>query len=80
VIDAAKALEVPISPFHFGSGYTSIGGKRYVFAWNREKFPEPKALMRAFADAGMKVVANVKRVCLTTIPAMERSPRPAASW
>ncbi len=60
VIDAAKAHDVPISAFHFGSGYTSIGKKRYVFTWNREKFPEPKALTRAFADAGMKVVANVK--------------------
>ncbi len=51
VIDAAKALDLPISSFHFGSGYTSIGRKRYVFTWNRAKFPEPKALTRAFADA-----------------------------
>ena len=28
VIDAAKAFDVPISSFHFGSGYTSIGKKR----------------------------------------------------
>ena len=60
VIDAAKAHDVPISAFHFGSGYTSIGKKRYVFTWNRAKFPDPQALMRAFADAGIKVVANVK--------------------
>jgi alpha-glucosidase len=26
---------VPCSAFHFGSGYTSIAGKRYVFHWNR---------------------------------------------
>ena len=68
VIDAAKALDVPISSFHFGSGYTSIGGKRYVFTWNRAKFPEPKALTRAFADAGMKVVANVKPCLLDDHP------------
>ena len=68
VIDAAKALDVPISSFHFGSGYTSIGTKRYVFTWNREKFPEPKALTRAFADARMKVVANVKPCLLDDHP------------
>jgi alpha-glucosidase len=68
VIDAAKALDVPISSFHFGSGYTSIGGRRYVFTWNREKFPEPTALMRAFTEAGMKVVANVKPCLLYDHP------------
>src|SRR5260370_24648586 len=68
VIDAAKALDVPISSFHFGSGYTSIGKKRYVFTWNRAKFPEPKALTRAFADAHMKVVANVKPCLLDDHP------------
>ena len=68
MIDAAKALDVPISSFHFGSGYTSIGRKRYVFTWNRAKFPEPKALTRAFADAGMKVVANVKPCLLDDHP------------
>lgn len=30
-----KAWAVPCSAFHFGSGYTSIAGKRYVFHWNR---------------------------------------------
>ena len=68
VIAAAKAHDVPISAFHFGSGYTSIGKKRYVFAWNRQKFPDPKALTRAFADAGMKVVANLKPCLLDDHP------------
>ena len=68
VIDTAKGLDVPISSFHFGSGYTSIGKKRYVFTWNRAKFPEPQALTSAFADAGMKVVANVKPCLLDDHP------------
>ena len=68
VIDAAKTHDVPISAFHFGSGNTSIGKKRYVFTWNRAKFPEPKALTRAFAEAGMKVVANVKPCLLDDHP------------
>jgi alpha-glucosidase len=68
VIEAAKAHDVPISSFHFGSGYTSLGKKRYVFTWNRAKFPEPRALMRAFADARMKVVANLKPCLLDDHP------------
>jgi len=68
VIEAAKAHEVPISAFHLGSGYTSIGSKRYVFTWNRAKFPDPKALMRAFHEAGMKTVANVKPCLLDDHP------------
>jgi hypothetical protein len=34
--------DVPLSAFHYGSGYTSIGKRRYVFTWNRDKFPEPE--------------------------------------
>ena len=36
----------PLSSFHFGSGYTSRGKQRYVFTWNHDKFPEPRALDR----------------------------------
>lgn len=68
VIEAAKAHDIPLSSFHFGSGYTSRGQKRYVFTWNREKFPDPKAVMRAFADAGIKVVANLKPCLLDDHP------------
>ena len=68
VIEQAKEHDVPLSAFHFGSGYTSIGPKRYVFNWNFSKFPEPKALMRDFAEAGIKVVANVKPCLLDDHP------------
>jgi alpha-glucosidase len=68
VIEKAKEHEIPLSAFHFGSGYTSIGPKRYVFTWNFNKFPEPKALMRDFAEAGVKVVANVKPCLLDDHP------------
>ena len=78
--DGARQFETPISAFHFGSGYTSIGKKRYVFNWNRSKFPEPKALMRRFAEAG-----DAGRRQPETLPARRssaattRSPRPAPS-
>src|SRR5271168_2572583 len=68
VIEKAKEHEIPLSAFHFGSGYTSIGPKRYVFTWNFSKFPEPKALMRDFAEAAAKVVASVKPCLLDDHP------------
>jgi alpha-glucosidase len=68
VIDKAAAYDIPLSAFHFGSGYTSIGAKRYVFNWNFAKFPDPKALMRDFAEAGVRVVANLKPCLLDDHP------------
>jgi alpha-glucosidase len=64
----AAAERIPISAFHFGSGYTSIGPKRYVFNWNRQKFPDPVGLIRRFHAAGIKVVANLKPCLLDDHP------------
>ena len=60
--------QIPVSAFHFGSGYTSIGPRRYVFNWNYSKFPDPGGLMQRFHDAGMRVVANVKPCLLDDHP------------
>jgi alpha-glucosidase len=59
----------PLSSFHFGSGYTSRGKQRYVFTWNRDKFPEPQRLIEAFAAAGVRTVANLKPCLLDDHPA-----------
>ena len=67
-IGRCAAERVPVSAFHFGSGYTSIGSKRYVFNWNRRKFPDPEGLMRRFHAAGMRVVANLKPCLLDDHP------------
>ncbi len=67
-IGRCAAEDVPISAFHFGSGYTSIGRKRYIFHWNRAKFPEPEALVQRFHDAGIRVVANLKPCLLDDHP------------
>ncbi len=61
----------PLSSFHFGSGYTSRGKKRYVFTWNHDKFPEPRALIDAFAAAGVRTVANLKPCLLDDHPAYD---------
>ena len=68
-IAQAKRRDIPLSAFHFGSGYTSIGNRRYVFTWNRDKFPEPRAAVRAFHDAGARVVVNLKPCLLDDHPA-----------
>jgi alpha-glucosidase len=67
-IDRCAAEHIPVGAFHFGSGYTMIGPKRYVFNWNRQKFPDPEGLMRRFHAAGMHVVANLKPCLLDDHP------------
>ena len=49
----------------FGS---SIGSKRYVFNWNRDKFPDPRAFIASYADANVKLIANIKPVLLLDHP------------
>ena len=68
MIDAAKALDIPISSFHFGLA-TSI-------AQSATSSPEPHEISgaegptRAFADANIKVVANVKPCLLGDHPTL----------
>jgi alpha-glucosidase len=64
----AVASDIPLSAFHFGSGYTSIGKKRYIFNWNYQKFPDPEALTQRFTEAGVKLVANLKPCLLDDHP------------
>ncbi|GGF32427.1 alpha-glucosidase [Aliidongia dinghuensis] len=68
-IEKCGAERIPVSAFHFGSGYTSIGPKRYVFTWNLSKYPEPRKLTDAFHAAGIKIVANLKPCLLDDHPA-----------
>lgn len=67
-IARCAAEAIPVSAFHFGSGYTMIGPRRYVFNWNRDKYPDPEALLAAFHAAGIHVVANVKPCLLDSHP------------
>jgi alpha-glucosidase len=70
-IDRLGAEGIACSSFHYGSGYSSRGKRRYVFTWNQTKFPDPKTLNARFAQAGMRVVANVKPCLLDDHPAYE---------
>jgi alpha-glucosidase len=74
-IDKVKSHGVPISSFHYGSGYStgagSKGKQRYVFTWNSVKFPDPKTLNKKFNANGMRLVANIKPCLLNDHPAYE---------
>jgi alpha-glucosidase len=67
--DQIERNDVPCSAFHFGSGYTSIGKRRYVFTWNRDKFPDPRAAIQRFARANIRTVVNLKPCLLDDHPA-----------
>ncbi|MEY4316832.1 MAG: hypothetical protein RI902_640 [Pseudomonadota bacterium] len=67
-IDLTQHHRVPVSAFHYGSGYSSRGKRRYVFTWNHDKFPDPKKLNQKFHDHGMHLVANIKPCLLDDHP------------
>ncbi|MBI1327502.1 MAG: alpha-glucosidase [Alphaproteobacteria bacterium] len=70
-IDKCKEHDIDCSSFHLSSGYTSIGKKRYVFNWNREKFPDPAAFVKHYADNGIKLLPNIKPCLLRDHPQFE---------
>ena len=67
-IDDCRRYGIRCDSFHFGSGYTSIAGRRYVFNWNRDKFPDPAATMARLKAAGMEPVTNIKPCLLDDHP------------
>lgn len=54
--------------FYLSSGYTSIGDRRYVFHWNTDKFPNPEAFIKKFADSGIQIIPNIKPAFLDSHP------------
>ena len=67
-LDRCAEHDICCDSFHLSSGYTSIGTKRYVFHWNRDKFPDPKAFAQSYADQGVRLCANVKPCLLRDHP------------
>jgi len=67
-LDRCAEHDIPCRSFHLSSGYTSIGPKRYVFNWNREKFPDPKGFVRRYLDHGVRLCANIKPCLLRDHP------------
>lgn len=67
-LDTCKQKSFSCRSFYLSSGYTSIGDKRCVFTWNREKFPDVKGLTQKFNQSGTRFIANIKPCFLTTHP------------
>jgi alpha-glucosidase len=66
--DRCRAEDIAISAIHLGSGYSSRGKRRYVFTWNRDKFPDPPALFAKLVAMGFPSVANLKPVLIDDHP------------
>ena len=67
-LDECAARDIPCPSFHLSSGYTEQDGRRYVFTWNRDKHPEPAGFVKAFAERGVRIAANVKPALLQSHP------------
>ena len=67
-LNRCKQENLSCKGFYLSSGYTSIGSRRYVFNWNYDKFPDPKAFIEKFAQAGITVIPNIKPAFLDSHP------------
>lgn len=70
-LDLCAGHDIGCTSFHLSSGYTSIGAKRYVFHWNRDKFPDPAGFVASYAAAGVQLVPNIKPALLRSHPRYE---------
>jgi alpha-glucosidase len=72
-VDDCRRHDILCDSFHLSSGYTSIGPRRYVFHWNREKFPDPAGFVESYHGAGLRLIANIKPCLLTDHPLFEEA-------
>ncbi len=68
-VDQCKTRNIPISALHSGSGYTTRDdGRRYVFTWNTNKFPERQKFFDHLEKSELYSCANIKPVLLKEHP------------
>jgi alpha-glucosidase len=68
-IAQAKAEDIPCEGFFLSSGYTSgKDGKRYVFEWNQDRFPDPAEFVMNLQQNGAELCPNVKPGMLLSHP------------
>jgi alpha-glucosidase len=72
-VEDCRRHDMLCDSFHLSSGYTSIGPRRYVFHWNRDKFPDPAGFAAGFHAAGLKLVANIKPCLLADHPLFDEA-------
>jgi len=67
-LNKLKETNLSCGGFYLSSGYTSIGKGRYVFNWNRDKFPSPEEFIKTFKDNGINIIPNIKPAFLDSHP------------
>lgn len=68
-VEKTHKENIPCSNFQLSSGYTTdAAGKRNVFSWNRNKFPDPAGFIARMETLGATVTPNIKPALLTTNP------------
>ncbi|HMA48438.1 MAG TPA: glycoside hydrolase family 31 protein [Magnetospirillaceae bacterium] len=72
-LEKCREHDILCDSFHLSSGYTSIGPKRYVFHWNRVKFPDPAGFARHYREHGVRLCANIKPCLLRDHPRYEEA-------
>ncbi|MFC3653695.1 TIM-barrel domain-containing protein [Dyella humi] len=68
-VEHCREHDILCDSFHLSSGYTSIGNKRYVFHWNRDKFPDARGFVDGYRQSGIRLCANIKPCLLRDHPA-----------
>lgn len=67
-IDKLNEYNLSCGGFYLSSGYTSIGNQRYVFNWNKDKFPDVKKFISDFKKEGIEIIPNIKPAFLDNHP------------
>lgn len=71
-VDKTHRMDIPCTNFHLSSGYTTDStGKRNVFSWNHEKFPDPATFIAEMNNRGVTVTPNIKPALLISNPLYE---------
>ena len=73
IIDKHEKEEILIDNFWLASGYTSgeDDNLRYVFNWNKKRFPDPEAFFQEMNNRGINVIPNLKPGILKRHPYMD---------
>ncbi|WP_281883427.1 TIM-barrel domain-containing protein [Paenibacillus sp. YYML68] len=68
-LDKCETEGIPCDGFFMSSGYTTgHDGKRYVFNWNYDRFPDPQRFIEEMQSKGAALAPNVKPGMLLTHP------------
>lgn len=70
--DEMDRQDIPCDAYHLSSGYTAQKGKRCVFTWNTERFPDPAGFCRRMRNRGIILSPNVKPAMLLENPNYDR--------